>query len=69
MYDQKIIPIYFTLIPSTKLETCSSFHRVRSTPIRIDEPSKSSENDTSDSAACVRVSCVEQSVSCDVIKC
>lgn len=39
-----------TLIPSTRFETCSSFHLVLSTPILTPEPS-SSENETSDSAA------------------
>ena len=39
-----------TLIPSTKLETCSSFHLVLKTPIRKSLPS-SSPKLTSDSAA------------------
>ena len=39
-----------TLIPSTRFETCSSFHLVLSTPILTPEPSRS-ENETSDSAA------------------
>ena len=38
-------------MPSTRLETCSSFQRVRNTPMRKDDPSRSSENETSDSAA------------------
>ena len=39
-----------TLIPSTKLDTCSSFHLVLNTPIRKSLPS-SSPKLTSDSAA------------------
>ena len=39
------------VIPLTKLVTCSSFHRVRRTPIRRVEPSRLSEKETSDSAA------------------
>ena len=39
-----------TLIPSTKLDTCSSFHLVLKTPIRKSLPS-SSPKLTSDSAA------------------
>lgn len=50
-----IIYIYYrhnrpTLIPSTKLDTCSSFHLVLKTPIRNSLPS-SSPKFTSDSAA------------------
>ncbi len=51
LYDINIYnSIRLTLIPSTKLDTCSSFHLVLKTPMRNSLPS-SSPKLTSDSAA------------------